>query len=367
MRTLLVTVSAVAALTVGLVAAPTINGAPDSTATLQAKFDALRPGDTLTLDPGTYEHSGVLTIKVPGVHIDGNGATLAATNDATSSVQIRADGVSVTDLNLTAPLEGRRYSGNDQHKLAVIDANNVRLDNVTVTGSAAAGVFLIGSSNFRLDRITVRDSRADGIHMTNGSSNGEVNNVRTERTGDDGVAVVSYSEKFHPSVAGICRNIVITNPVVNGTTFGRGVTVVGGENVTYRNINVSGTSGAGVYVSTEGAPFFTQSTNGVQVLGGSVTGAGWTPGLAMGAIAVYGEHGGYSTSNVTFADLRIADTNPEAQRNIRITTGNGGVVNNITFRDIWIQQQSNLSAVYSNVPRENYTLSDVTLNGAPVT
>ncbi|HKH51153.1 MAG TPA: right-handed parallel beta-helix repeat-containing protein, partial [Mycobacterium sp.] len=293
-------------------------------------------------------------------------ATLAATNDVTSSVQIRADGVSVSDLNLTAPLGGKRYGTYDQHKLFVA-ANNVTLSGITITGSAAAGVFLLGANNFRLDNITVRDSRADGIHMSDGSSNGVVNNAVTERTGDDGVAVVSYSERFHPSVTRMCRNIVINNPVVNGTTFGRGVAVVGGENVTYRNINVSRTSGAGVYVSTEGAPFFTQSTTGVQILGGSVTGAGWTPGLAMGALAVYGEHGGYSTTNVTFADLVIANTNREAQRNIRISTKDGGAVNNVAFRNISISQQGDLETIYSNVPPGSYTLSDVTLNGAPVT
>jgi parallel beta-helix repeat protein len=366
MRMLSAIMTAVCVVVWGLAVPPAANGAPDSTGMLQAKFDALKPGDSLTLDPGTYEHSGVVVIKVPGVKINGNGATLAATNDTTSSVQIRADGVSLSNLNLTAPLGGPRYSSFDQHKLFVA-ANNVTLSDITITGSAASGVFLLGSNNFRLDNITVRDSRADGIHMSDGSSNGVVNNPITERTGDDGVAVVSYSAQFHPGVARMCRDIVINNPVVNGTTFGRGVTVVGGENVSYRNIKVSGTSGAGVYISTEGAPFFTQSTNGVEVIGGSVTGAGWTPQLAMGALAVYGEHGGYSTTNVTIANLVVAETNPEAQRNIRVSTRDGGVVNNIAFRNISIEQNTDLPALYSNVPPGSFTLADVTLNGAPVT
>jgi parallel beta-helix repeat protein len=181
-------VLAVVAVVGGVVGSP-VAGAQDSTAALQAKFDALRPGDTLRLDPGTYEHGGLIVIKVPGVRIDGNGATLAATNEVTSSVQIRADWVSVSNLNLSAPLGGKRYDTFDQHKLFVA-TNNVTLSDITVTGSAAAGVFLLGANNFRLDNITVRDSRADGIHMSDGSSNGVVNNVLTERTGDDGVAVV---------------------------------------------------------------------------------------------------------------------------------------------------------------------------------
>ncbi len=61
----------------------------DSTASLQALFDNLKPGQTLTLNANTtYSHSGVLTIRVPNVTINGNGATLQATNDITSALSI---------------------------------------------------------------------------------------------------------------------------------------------------------------------------------------------------------------------------------------------------------------------------------------
>ena len=43
-----------------------------STATLQANFDALEPGESITLDSGTYPHSGAIQIRVPGVRINGN-------------------------------------------------------------------------------------------------------------------------------------------------------------------------------------------------------------------------------------------------------------------------------------------------------
>jgi hypothetical protein len=94
---------------VGWGIAPVAHADADSTAELRAKLDALKPGDTLTLT-GRYSHSGVLVIRVPNVTIDGNGATLNATSDPTSSVQIKADGVTVKNLNLTAPSDGPRYS-----------------------------------------------------------------------------------------------------------------------------------------------------------------------------------------------------------------------------------------------------------------
>lgn len=349
---------------IGLGVTPVAHAAPDSTAALQAKFDALAPGDTLTLEPGVYQHGGVVVIRVPNVTINGNGATLEATNDATSSVQIRANGVSMTNLNLSAPIGGQRYSANEQDKI-LVNGDDVRLSDITISGSAATGVFVLNSNNFRLDRITVRDSRADGIHITDGSSNGQVNNVVTERTGDDGVAVISYTGAMTP-FSGICRNIVIDSPVVNGTTFGRGISVGGGENIVYRNVRVSNTWGAGIYVTTEGAPFFTQSTNGVQIQGGTVTGANYSPIPAMGAIAVYGEHPGFNTSNVTISDVDVIDTAPEAQRNIRVSVRDGGAVANIALRNVRIRQQGDLPALFTNAPPGAFSLADVTLNGNPV-
>jgi hypothetical protein len=335
----------------------------DDTATLQAMFNNVQPGATLTLDRRVYPHGGVVTITVPNVHIEGNGATLAATNDLTSAVEIRANGVSVSNLNLTAPIGGKRYNGTEQQKLYVFHADGLRLDDITVTGSAAAGVLLDGVSNFVLNRVTVRDSRADGIHLTRGSNNGQVNNPLTERTGDDGISVVSYGPKFVGVNEPPCRNITIESPVVNGTTHAHGVTVRGGENITYRNVQVSGTSGAGVFVDTEGAPFFLQSVNGATVEGGTVTAANTTE--ATGALVAYGQNPETVTSNVTFSDLTIVNTSELAPSNIAVVTANGGAVSNIMFRNIAIQQHSQKPVLFANTPRETYTLSGITLNGKP--
>ncbi|HUO37387.1 MAG TPA: right-handed parallel beta-helix repeat-containing protein [Mycobacterium sp.] len=360
-------ISLVAGIAVGCVQLARSDTSGDDTATLQAMFNNAQPGATLTLDRRVYRHGGVVTIAVPNVHIEGNGATLAATNDLTSAVQIRANGVSVSNLNLTAPMGGPRYSSNDQHKLYV-HGDGVRLDGITITGSAAAGVFLDGASNFVLNRVTVRDSRADGIHMTRGSNNGQVNNPLTERTGDDGVAVVSYGPDFVGVNEPPCRNITIESPVVNATTFAHGLTVRGGENITYRNVHVSGTSGAGVFIDTEAAPTFLQSVNGVTVEGGTVTAANTTaggPGGAMGALEAYGENPDAVTSNVTFSDLTIVNTSESAPSNIAVVTANGGAVSNIVFRNIAIQQHSPKPVLFANAPRETYTLSSITLNGSP--
>jgi Right handed beta helix region len=356
-------IALVASIAVGYGQPARSDTADDDTAALQAMFNSVQPGATVTLDRRVYPHGGVVTITVPNVHIEGNGATLAATNDLTSSVQIRANGVSVSNLNLTAPLRGPRLSGQEQQRLYV-HGDGIRLNDITVTGSAGAGVLLDGASNFVLNRITVRDSRADGIHMTRGSNHGQVNNPVTERTGDDGIAVVSYGPKFGVNDPP-CRDITIESPVVNGTTFGHGVTVRGGENITYHNVHVSGTSGAGVFVDTEGEPFFLQSVNGATIAGGTVTAANHTPNEAPAAVFAFGESPDTVTANVTFSDLTVINTSEPALGNIGVAVENGGTVNNIVFRNIAIQQQSQKPVLFANVPRETYKLSGITLNGSP--
>lgn len=337
----------------------------DSTTALQAQFDQLKPGETLTLQRRTYQHGAILYIRVPGVKINGNGATLEATNDPTSAVQITADNVSVRNLNLTAPLSGPRYNDTDQHKI-VVGANGITLSDINITGSASVGVYVVGS-NFRLDRLNIRDTRADGIQINAGASNGQVNDSTTERTGDDGFAVVSYTEQLLGYHTEPCRNIVINSPTVNGTTGGgRGILVQGGENIVIHNIKVSQTSLAGVYVSSVGDPFYTQSTNGVEISGGSVTGANVSPSVVMGAVAVSSDHAGYSVTNATISDLTIINTPPSARANIAVMSTNGGVLSNIGLRNIRIQQGTDLPAISSNALPGSYTASGITMNGQPV-
>lgn len=332
----------------------------DATAWLQSKFDALTAGQTLTLSPGTYQHSGVLQLRVAGTRIEGNGATLQATNDSTSAVQIVADNVSLSNLTLAAPASGQRYDALEQHKL-VIQGNGVTVSDVTVNGSAAAGVFVYRATNFTINRVTVRNSRADGIHMTGGANNGQVNNAVTQSTGDDGIAVVSYGNET------ICHDITINSPIVNGTTWGRGISVVGGQNISYNNIAVSQTNAAGVYVASEGNPYNTLSASKVKITGGTVTGANTNPQIVHGAVLVYNGNSSQSTTDVTVSGLTISNTPTSAYRNVGIVV-DGGSVSRIAFNNIAIQNtQAVPFAKSANVPAGSYTTSGWTLNGVPIT
>jgi hypothetical protein len=348
----------------GLIAICSASGGPpvsagDDTAELQALLDNIPPGGSLTLERKRYRHRGVIHIRVAGAHIDGDGATFEATDDATSAVEVTADGVSIIDLNLTAPLTGNRWTGVDQHKL-VLRSDDVTISDVRITGSAGAGIFVSGANNFLLDHVVVRRTRADGIHMTNGSNNGQVNNPTTEWTGDDGVAVVSYGNEKP------CTNITVARPVVTGTTWGRGISVVGGQNILYRDIAVAQSNAAGVYVAAEGAPYFTHSVTNVAVLGGTVTGANTNAENPQGAVVVYSAHANHTVGNVTIADVSVSGTTSTARVNAAVDA-EGGTVSNIALTGIALRDTT-LPALYTSagVAGGSFTATGWTRDGRPV-
>ena len=237
-------------------AAPSV----DATEYLQAKFDALQPGETLTLDPGVYKHSGNLYIRVPNVTIDGSGATLQATNPATSAVGILADNVTFTNVNIVQDI-GLARNDNAYRAGLVVGNSGVTVGNIAVTGGSSVGVFVIGASNFLLDGIDVKDVASDGIKLYAGANNGVVHHATVERTGDDGISVVSY--RGDP----ISHDIQIIAPVVHRSEKTRGLVVSGGANITFTDITVVDTALSGVFVGSQKGVLPTQSSTNIVVDG----------------------------------------------------------------------------------------------------
>jgi hypothetical protein len=333
----------------------------DDTAALQASFDALRPGDTLTLQARTYYYSDNLYIRRSNVQVNGNGATLYSTNPDAAAVVIQGNSVTVQNLNLSAPTGQVRNDSTSRTRLVFGGNGNVIRD-VTITGGASAGVYITGASNFLLERVTVQDTAADGVQITNGSNNGVLNNVTTLRTGDDAIAIVSYQ---YPAL-GTVHDIVINNPVVNGAAQ-RGLVVTGGERITFNNINVSNTKLSGVWIGSQPAPFYTQSVNGVTVNGGVLTNTN-SGGLPLGAVAVVAQNPGTIVSNVTIQNLSIVNTPPSSYTNVGLYA-QGGTFSNIAFRNIAIWQPIPVLPLpfftLGTVPG-TYTATGFTANGVPV-
>lgn len=286
------------------------DGRADDTEPLQAALRDLRPGDTLTLPAGhTYRHSDVLEVMTADVLLQGPGALLA-TNEERSSLQLKADRVTVRDLVLRIRSTTRRWDAPAQHRLLLSDHDGLVVDGVQVEGSAAAGVFVNGAQRFLVRDVRVLDTRADGIHITGGASHGVVERPLVERSGDDGVAVVSYG----PDRA-TTSHITISEPTIRGVVRGRGVSVVGGEDVVYRDVDVTDTYAAGIYIATEGDPYFTRPTRRVRVLGASVVGSNRGTDIDHGAVLVSAAASAPVT-DVLLRDVAVRDTGARASAQV---------------------------------------------------
>lgn len=332
----------------------------DDTAAIQAAMDSLgKRKTTLVFAPGNYTHSGVLRNNRPGTTLRG-AATLTATNEATSAFDINANDVTVDGLRFATPNTTQRWEAPDQHKLTVRGQSGVRLTNVGVIGSAAAGVFVDqGSTGFVFTDVSVRDTRADGIHMTGGANNGVVTRPVVTGTGDDGVAVVSYGSG---GGAGLVHHIEVNDPVVTANYWGRGVSVVGGEDVTYRNVVSDDSATAGIYIASESS-YSTMGVTRVQVLGSRVTRANRNTTVQHGGILIVSSQ--TPVRDVAVRDIAVSDTRADSPGSIRAVVESGGELSGIQFTNIAITGGPT-QGYQGNAPSGTVGFTNVTKDGSPL-
>jgi len=211
----------------------------------------------------------------------------------------------------------------DHMKLTVIRADGFHAERVRVRGSAAAGVYLWGATDFVLRDLDVRDSKADGIHVTGPSRDGMIQRPVVRSSGDDGVAVVSYLADGEP-----VRRVTIESPTVLTTTWGRGISVVGGEDVTVTGLRVESSSAAAVYIAREGAPWNTFAPVRVNVRGGTLVGSNTSTTVDHGAVLVYdGRTDAGALRDVTISDLSVVSTRSTASRQVGFLRGSSQATN----------------------------------------
>jgi len=267
----------------------------------------------------------VLHVDRRGITIRGGGP-LRATDEKSSAVQVDADDVTLSGITVATAGTTERWTAPEQNGVWLDGGTNIVLTDVTVVGSASAGVFVQGTQGFTITGVTVRDTRADGIHMTAGAAHGLVKDVTTERTGDDGVAVVSYTDDREQA-----QDIRIESPHVHGNTNGRGVTVVGGKDVTISDVDVRDTAAAGIYIACERGTYQTRVPSNVVVDGGTVSGANWEEDVDHGAVLIYNGQSEEALTSVTVQDIAISGTRASASRQVGVVGDDDGPILGLTL------------------------------------
>jgi Pectate lyase superfamily protein len=277
------------------------NDEVDDTVFIQRAISSARKGQWVYFPPGRYLHSKSLSVLQPGITLWGEGATLHATNPADQAIFLKADEGRMYGFTLTAVTEGRRtepwttrisafgLEDPDGFIKGIVVQNNRILPSSEAAGSplshsaSAAGILMLAVRDFTVAGNTVRRSLADGIHITGGSTNGRVVGNQVNETGDDMIAVVSYLARDWQTRAAqkaswldehrehtLVRNVWISGNAVSDAYWGRGISVVGGQDVTIGNNDISRIGmAAGVLVAREDV-YHTHGVSNVLVQGNRI-------------------------------------------------------------------------------------------------
>jgi hypothetical protein len=244
----------------------------DAQSCLQSFFSSGTATDSYILSAGTYQHSGVLNVQG---HVQGAGAgqtVLVGTDPANRAIHVQGSGALVEQLSLTSATSPRFTTPQSAAMWLDTDVSNFELRNIEIYGNGgSAGVIMLGPSQGKVHNLYVHDTNADCIHHTNGAHDIEVYDNHIEHCGDDSIAVVGYSTNAMP------YNIDIHDNTAMLQDGGRGISCVGGHDVTIVRNNVSQMLDAlaGIYLAAEPA-FGSVACYNADVEGNTVKQAGGT-------------------------------------------------------------------------------------------
>lgn len=278
------------------------NDGLDDLAAFNAAVSAARSqGKTVWVPEGTFQLSGVLTLD--SVKLAGAGmtaTTLVSTNAGAGAILLKntAPGLSFLrhEYQSVVPRDGDPLKQN----VMIEDASGWRVEGVWAVKASTGGILAFHSTDGVVTGNVVQDTNADAIHMTGASSYVTITNNVTLNAGDDLYAVVSYSGDSGPT-----HHITIQD---NSGAVGaaRGISVVGGTDVTITGNMVKDTQMAGSYVAVEHNPNFnTQDVQRVTLSGNTF------------------EHGG----------IREPDDHP----NVLVVADTGGLIDEINYTGNWFK------------------------------
>jgi parallel beta-helix repeat protein len=223
---------------------PATDGSDQADA-LQQAINGLQIGQRLVFAPGQYIVGHSLVVNNAQVVLSGYGAKLVATNPNDQTIDM--SGTNSTILGFTLIGTGTTRLTTPSSTKVEVTGTGIQVLDVKIRGGASAGIFIFGGTNVVIAGNTVRDTLADGIHTTYGSQNVLVQGNTVTGTGDDMVAVVSYQ-----SDGKLSSNVLITGNTLSNNYWGRGISVVGGSNVSIIGNSVQGVQkAAGILVAQE--------------------------------------------------------------------------------------------------------------------
>lgn len=218
------------------------DGKADDQMALQKAFDeAKATGKTVWLPPGTYNHSGVLTIDGSKVTGAGDSSVLHATNPDQGAIRLTGDNSALANIQTTVMAPSRSSMPNAAAVL-IQNASNASVSRVRVQGASSNGIRVDNASGSRIFNNLVLGTNADGIALMNGAGHNLVQGNVVYQAGDD-----SYSDDSYTSDAKQDDGNVFDGNLSLDNAYGRGIALAGSKNATVRNNVVSGSRWIGIW------------------------------------------------------------------------------------------------------------------------
>jgi hypothetical protein len=235
------------------------DGIADDLGALQAAVAALpEAGGIVYLREGrTFRKTDLLIVDRPHIKLwaINRGAELLQLVDGTRRRQSilcrQQEGCGVFGLHLRSDAN-ERFDALEDNPVSADGSTLIEVVGCEVEGAAASGIFLYGSSEHYIHGNFIHHTWADHVHHTDGAQASWVwrNFILNEEPsrGDDGVACVTYG----PS-GPRCRDMEWWSNTILHTGWGRGYSVIGGEDIFIHDNWAIGVAGAGIIVASEGS------------------------------------------------------------------------------------------------------------------
>jgi hypothetical protein len=183
----------------------------------------------------------------------------------------RNTGCGVFGLKLRSDATSR-FDALEDNQISADAAKLVEVAGVEVQGSAATGIFLYGSTEHYIEGNYVHHTWADHVHHTNGAQASWVwNNYifnEAPSKGDDGVACVTYGPNSQR-----CGDMEWWHNTILHTDWGRGYSVIGGNDILIHDNWARGVAGAGIIVASE-TSYNTSASQAISITNNFVEGCG---------------------------------------------------------------------------------------------
>jgi hypothetical protein len=199
-----------------------------------------------------------------------------------------------------------RFDALEDNQISADGASLIEVAGCDIQGSAATGIFLFGSTEHYIEGNYVHHTWADHIHHTNGARESWVwNNFifnEDPSRGDDGVACVTYGP-----ASPRCASMEWWNNTILHTGWGRGYSVIGGNDIRIHHNFAIGVAGAGIIVASESS-FNSASSDQITIENNNVYQCGHTVGHP--GILLSGQHTAAAPLNEIRLRNNVSADNP---------------------------------------------------------